>query len=240
VKVRKKKAIALSQDGVLPKKEPIPKIRTSESEPGATICNHLNDEASDSTEHLDTSTSSQTATMSRDSSSSSLFDSVSTSQSSSHSYIHPSKKSKGDCPKLGLRGPKLRKKRNSERPSVPDPVTLVRRSSILDNTNSNANSNSIVRSPSFPPPRVLVPQDSEMTSTLTPRSEWTYPGQEEVDAWLDANGFSRYKYMFFEHEINMDSVYELTREDLREMGIWKVGVILNILRAASISENSNP
>lgn len=233
-KVRKKKTMALSQDGVVgDKTKKDSKMRTSESAPGATISNQLYEQENTPDSVDRQSTLSTAPSVSRDSSSSSLYESMHS--QSSHSHHSTTKKAKGnEGSKMSLRGPKLRRKRSHERPGMPDPVTLVRRPSIMDH-------NSLVRSPSFPPPRVLLTQDSDsdLTSSQytssTSHYEWTYPGQEDVDAWLDANGFTRYKFMFFDHEINMESIHELTREDLKDMGIWKVGVILNILRAASQS-----
>ena len=198
-------------------------MRSVDSAPGATITSQLNPPADALGVY---SSLPQMPAFSREA------NSTSTLTGSGNTYLPPvSKKAKAGDSKISLR-PKLRRKRSNERPGVPEPITLVRRPSIMSPPGS------IVRSPSFPPPRVLSPppdSDSSISPSMSYASfqtAWAYPGQEDVDAWLDANGFERYKYMFFEHEVNMDSLFDLEREDLREMGIRKVGVILNILRAA--------
>lgn len=52
-----------------------------------------------------------------------------------------------------------------------------------------------------------------------------------VDAWLDSHGFAAYKAVFQKHEIDMEDLPDLTRDDLWRMDIQKVGVVLKILRA---------
>ena len=79
---------------------------------------------------------------------------------------------------------------------------------------------------------------SSFDNTIVSESE-TYKGQRAVTTWLAENGFSKWTVLFIEHEINMDSLQELQKEDLHEMGITKVGVKLNILRAVRQIQKTN-
>merc|ERR1712137_1281175 len=55
-------------------------------------------------------------------------------------------------------------------------------------------------------------------------------GSKQVSRWLEAHGFGAYQTIFRQHEIEMEDLPDLTRDDLWRMEIQKVGAMLKILR----------
>lgn len=88
----------------------------------------------------------------------------------------------------------------------------------------NLHPNSILHSSNS---SVTVPNQTDTNQIVE-----LYPGHNRTINWLQENGFEKYTTHFTEHEITVECLPELQRQDLKDMGIWKVGVILNILRAA--------
>lgn len=56
-------------------------------------------------------------------------------------------------------------------------------------------------------------------------------GTTEVVAWLESLQLSEYKDNFIQHDIQGQELLSLSRRDLRDLGVAKVGHIKRILQA---------
>lgn len=57
--------------------------------------------------------------------------------------------------------------------------------------------------------------------------------------WLTENGYEQYATSFQENEIEGDHLTKLTREDLTELGVTKLGHKIGILKLIDIVKSSS-
>ena len=79
----------------------------------------------------------------------------------------------------------------------------------------------------------------QLKQTLKARSSISNWSCTDVCDWLTENGYEQYATSFQENEIEGDHLTKLTREDLTELGVTKLGHKIGILKLIDIVKSSS-